>query len=53
MTLRLFDYPLNLHISQTTDMAASAPRWFDYPLNLHISQTSSLRQPQESGLIIL
>ena len=35
----VFDYPLNLHISQTD--AAFIVRYtsFDYPLNLHISQT--------------
>ena len=36
---RKFDYPLNLHISQTPSAACSWPDWFDYPLNLHISQT--------------
>ena len=35
----LFDYPLNLHISQTKRTPYPAESWFDYPLNLHISQT--------------
>ena len=35
----LFDYPLNLHISQTDQFPFPAPLSFDYPLNLHISQT--------------
>ena len=36
-----FDYPLNLHISQTTGPYESANSRFDYPLNLHISQTEA------------
>ena len=35
-----FDYPLNLHISQTETAALWPYLLFDYPLNLHISQTS-------------
>ena len=35
-----FDYPLNLHISQTALSCLSRFFWFDYPLNLHISQTT-------------
>ena len=34
-----FDYPLNLHISQTPPPLPPLPFLFDYPLNLHISQT--------------
>ena len=34
-----FDYPLNLHISQTQRTRKGKPGEFDYPLNLHISQT--------------
>ena len=37
-----FDYPLNLHISQTSSSVKEAAVSFDYPLNLHISQTSNL-----------
>ena len=37
-----FDYPLNLHISQTPPKAIVMLALFDYPLNLHISQTSNL-----------
>ena len=39
---RLFDYPLNLHISQTKACNVKSQVQFDYPLNLHISQTSNL-----------
>ena len=34
-----FDYPLNLHISQTANRVHIMLNRFDYPLNLHISQT--------------
>ena len=34
-----FDYPLNLHISQTRALIKFTAASFDYPLNLHISQT--------------
>ena len=34
-----FDYPLNLHISQTRGPMILLLSLFDYPLNLHISQT--------------
>ena len=34
-----FDYPLNLHISQTPERIDWIEEAFDYPLNLHISQT--------------
>ena len=37
-----FDYPLNLHISQTKLAPRQTLAQFDYPLNLHISQTSNL-----------
>ena len=36
-----FDYPLNLHISQTPPPLPPLPFLFDYPLNLHISQTEA------------
>ena len=36
-----FDYPLNLHISQTSYFKALNIVEFDYPLNLHISQTEA------------
>ena len=36
-----FDYPLNLHISQTETSKQQHLSSFDYPLNLHISQTHS------------
>ena len=39
----MFDYPLNLHISQTSLGRNRPVRPFDYPLNLHISQTMSFR----------
>ena len=35
----MFDYPLNLHISQTNVDLFGEGFEFDYPLNLHISQT--------------
>ena len=35
----MFDYPLNLHISQTEHDPGRKEVRFDYPLNLHISQT--------------
>ena len=38
----MFDYPLNLHISQTEKVKPLCLFQFDYPLNLHISQTSNL-----------
>ena len=38
----MFDYPLNLHISQTIHHQTFNDNPFDYPLNLHISQTSNL-----------
>ena len=38
----MFDYPLNLHISQTKRTPHLTESWFDYPLNLHISQTGRL-----------
>ena len=41
MNTRKFDYPLNLHISQTEKVARLEERKFDYPLNLHISQTKN------------
>ena len=37
----MFDYPLNLHISQTDSIKRNLDFEFDYPLNLHISQTST------------
>ena len=43
-----FDYPLNLHISQTTGPYESANSRFDYPLNLHISQTSQSAPSSDS-----
>ena len=44
-----FDYPLNLHISQTTGPYESANSRFDYPLNLHISQTETSKQQHLSS----
>ena len=38
-SLTRFDYPLNLHISQTASHPTRIAQLFDYPLNLHISQT--------------
>ena len=39
-----FDYPLNLHISQTLLARRITGKMFDYPLNLHISQTDSIKR---------
>ena len=49
----VFDYPLNLHISQTRGMVYTCRNQFDYPLNLHISQTGSSKQQGGPRLIIL
>ena len=38
----MFDYPLNLHISQTFLLNFADLAMFDYPLNLHISQTAPI-----------
>ena len=50
---RQFDYPLNLHISQTGGNAANPNQMFDYPLNLHISQTVKRHAQVALSLIIL
>ena len=42
-----FDYPLNLHISQTAELSDTQQLKFDYPLNLHISQTAELSDTQQ------
>ena len=36
----MFQYPLNLHCSQTRHLSIYSDRLFQYPLNLHCSQTS-------------
>ena len=48
-----FDYPLNLHISQTPERIDWIEEAFDYPLNLHISQTPEPTKDQVKSLIIL
>ena len=48
-----FDYPLNLHISQTQRCLLHRTRQFDYPLNLHISQTRKSAFQGDWSLIIL
>ena len=48
-----FDYPLNLHISQTHSRLIECPPMFDYPLNLHISQTARSISNKQRSLIIL
>ena len=49
----MFDYPLNLHISQTEASGRIRQTVFDYPLNLHISQTNVVKLGEGEGLIIL
>ena len=44
-----FNYPLNLHYSQTRSCAFAFCLWFNYPLNLHYSQTSTVMR-YEVGL---
>ncbi len=39
MTSILFDYPIDLHCSQTCCCAALKSMLFDYPIDLHCSQT--------------
>ena len=39
----MFDYPLNLHISQTDSIKRNLDWEFVFAFNLHISQTSSYR----------
>ena len=53
MSCRKFDYPLNLHISQTAGQSFRHKIQFDYPLNLHISQTAINAEDLEHSLIIL
>ena len=36
----MFQYPLNLHCSQTRHLSIYSDRLFQYPLNLHCSQTN-------------
>ena len=48
-----FDYPLNLHISQTLVGLLHLFLRFDYPLNLHISQTKRRLNSSLNSLIIL
>ena len=39
ISCKMFQYPLNLHCSQTHILSTSKNIWFQYPLNLHCSQT--------------